>query len=143
MISPEQIVEKARGMIGTPFRHQARVPGERGGLDCVGLTVCIGWQLGLRIEDRTDYARETDGEVLRNALEQHCDLVDEMRLGDIVQFLRGRSMWHVGVVSRIGSRPMMIHAKSQAGGGGEVREDHIDAAWMRRLAGVWRYRSAA
>jgi len=69
--------------------------------------------------------------------------VDEMKVGCIVQFLRGRSQWHVGVVSQVSPRKMMIHANANLGGGGEVREDEIDAAWSRRITGIWCYREAA
>ena len=143
MITGIDIVIEARKMIGTPFKHQARVPGIKGGLDCVGLTVCIGRELGLEVKDRVDYARETDGQILLDSLQMHCEKSEEMQIGDIVQFLRGRTQWHVGVVSSLDPVPMMIHAKADIGGGGSVREDHMDAAWRRRIVGIWRYKGAA
>ena len=140
MIKGQDIVDKARSMIGTPFHHQARKPGLDGGIDCVGLAVCIARELGIEVQDRTDYARETDGEILRQSLEAHCDQVERMKVGDLVQFLRGRSTWHVAIVSRLGAFPMMIHARVRPDGGGEVREDDMDASWIRGLVGVWRYK---
>jgi cell wall-associated NlpC family hydrolase len=43
---PHPIVTQARGWIGTPFHHQARLKGI--GCDCLGLCVGVALELELR-----------------------------------------------------------------------------------------------
>lgn len=137
-----EIVREARSMVGTPFHHQGRLPGC--GLDCVGLAVAIADRLGIEVRDQTDYPPETDGDALLAALEHACDPVPvgRARVGDLLQFRRGRGLWHVAIVSRLAEPLEVIHARAHDGGG-EVTEEPLTPEWTRRLVGVWRLRGAA
>jgi cell wall-associated NlpC family hydrolase len=137
MITGADIVREARSLIGTKFHHQGRVPGC--GVDCVGLAVVVAERLGLQVVDRTDYPPETDGEALQEALEASCDPTPEgaVQEGDVLQFRRGRSQWHVGIVAETGPPRRMVHALARHVGG-RVVEEPVPIEWARRLVGVWR-----
>jgi cell wall-associated NlpC family hydrolase len=132
------IVESARLEVGTPFVHQGRRPGKA--LDCVGLPVVVAQRLGLPYEDETSYPRTTDGWVLQRCLNACADRVplDDVGLGDLLVFLRGRGTWHVGIVSSL--RPLtMIHAWSRKTNSC-VREEPISREWLNRINSAWRFR---
>lgn len=61
MTTGADVVRVARGYLGTPFHHQARLPGV--GLDCAGVVICAGRALGLLAPDFdvTGYGRTPDG----------------------------------------------------------------------------------
>ena len=138
-IRGQDVARAAVSMVGTPFHHQGRVPGE--GLDCVGLAVCAAERLGLAIQDNRRYPPETDGEALRAALAAHCDPVGleaPLRLGDVLHFRRGRELWHVGIVSELAPLEM-VHAWQRVDGG-SVRLELVGPQWLARLVEVWRLR---
>ena len=47
------IVDKSREYLNTPFHHQGRV--KYHGVDCVGLIICTFRELGINIEDVQGY----------------------------------------------------------------------------------------
>lgn len=49
----EDIVTVARSYLGVPFKKGGR---DRQGIDCVGLLVLVGREVGLHIEDTVDYS---------------------------------------------------------------------------------------
>ena len=53
MIARADIVAAARSLIGTPFRHQARLPGV--GIDCLNLIGEVGMEEFLRRAKTNDY----------------------------------------------------------------------------------------
>lgn len=136
----DRIISEARKLVGTPFDHQGRVPGVA--LDCVGELVCVGRACGLMVADETTYPRETDGAALHRCLEAACVPVPQEQIdrADVVIFLRGRSRWHGGVVTKIDPLTM-VHAWGRFTAS-KVREEVVDDEWLARLHGVWRYRLA-
>lgn len=126
----DQIVEIARSWIGTPYHHQARLKGV--GVDCIGLIVGVGRELGLQIEDTTDYARYPDGKTLGLELERQFIKTDVPRLGDILLFRVTRLPQHVGICSPIG----LIHAHM---GVGRVVETGISKSWRDRMLGAYKF----
>jgi cell wall-associated NlpC family hydrolase len=63
LIEQRDIVAAARALIGTPFRHQGKDP--EFGLDCRGLVLCVGYQIGYQFSGRewaTDYQVHPDPE---------------------------------------------------------------------------------
>ena len=59
------IVDQARGYLGTPFLHQGRT---RHGLDCVGLVIRVAHDLGLSDYDIDHYARAPSGRMMARVL---------------------------------------------------------------------------
>jgi cell wall-associated NlpC family hydrolase len=137
----DQIVQAARGLVGTPFAHQGRVPGC--GLDCVGALIAVGQECGLRVTDDTTYPRETDGSALHRCLRYACEPIDadDLDRGDILIFQRGQTQWHAAIVSKL-SPLSMIHAWHRFTGGC-VREEIVSDEWVRRIFGAWRYNPEA
>jgi cell wall-associated NlpC family hydrolase len=68
-MSPAEVVQAARALLGTPFHHQGRVPGV--GLDCAGVPIVVARTLGLIAADFDvdAYPAIPDGVTLRD----HCD----------------------------------------------------------------------
>lgn len=135
------IVTRARGAIGTPFRHQGRQP--HVGLDCLGLVVhAIG--RGAEAVDQTDYARVPDSIRLAAALHRYFDHLDiedpaDAPAGAVLAFCvfgdPRRSVRHLGIKSDRG----MIHARH--GARNAVVEIEIRPAWRDLFVGAYQWRA--
>lgn len=136
-MSGAHIVEAARGWLGTPWHHQARVRGV--GVDCVGLVAEVGREVGLEVADVTGYRRMPTGRELRQALTKHLIEIDpeHARAGDVLLFnyAQAGGEAHVAIVTAPGQ---MIHAYEPDGA---VIEHSIGAKWGRRIAGAFRVES--
>lgn len=62
------MVEAARSCIGTPFRHQGRVPGV--GLDCVGVIVCALRAVGIEPCEPGHYSMDPDPGILLDCIKR-------------------------------------------------------------------------
>lgn len=129
-------VAVAREMIGTPFKHQGRLPGV--GLDCAGLVVCAARESGLQINDRADYGRIPHEGLFTSVVMEHCDEISqaEIMIGDVMMFAFRSEPQHIAIVSHVNTT-MLIHAYSQVG---KVVENSLDASWQKRLKGCYRIR---
>ncbi|MEM1344687.1 MAG: NlpC/P60 family protein [Pseudomonadota bacterium] len=136
-------VALARAWIGTPYCHQASL--RRAGCDCLGLIRGI-WRglYGIEPEAPPPYTPawgETDGaETLLAAAGRHLIRLDPTRasLGDLLVFRmrNGGPAKHIGLLSSPWLEPgRLIHAYAGHG----VCETHLGAAWLRRLAGAYRF----
>lgn len=104
-------------MIGTPFQHQARMPGV--GLDCAGLVIAVARRLGLVPAnfDITGYQRTPDG----LSLERNCDAhlvriaAADLDGGDVVLIAWGDGdPHHVGIVADyLHGGLSMVHAEGR------------------------------
>lgn len=133
LTTPELIVASARSMLGTPFRHQGRVPGV--GLDCVGLVIAVARELDLSGYDVTGYSRLPQPALLRHHL-ACAGLVEHppsaARPGDVMLMRLRRLAQHLAIRTDIG----MIH--SHIGSGGVV-EHRLAPNWQERLLSVFRF----
>jgi len=142
-LDPDRILAAARGWLGTPYRHQASCRGA--GADCLGLIRGI-WREVLGSEPQPvpaytpDWAEATGEERLLAAASRHMTRVARRaaRAGDMLAFRmisRGPAK-HVAILSSpsIGDG-RIIHAYS----GHDVCETHLTAAWIRRIAGAYRF----
>lgn len=139
MPSSAEIVNAAREYLGTPFHHQGRVKGV--GVDCAGLLVCVGRDLGLNVFDDVTYAHEPDPALLRMMLASQLKIVNphqQPEPGDIVLMRWGaahsQAATHLGIVSDIG----LIHAYAPAH---KVVETSIDDDIRRSIVGRFRWPS--
>lgn len=128
-----QIIAIGRRLVGTPFKHQGRLPGKA--LDCVGLIACIGRELNLFKYDRTNYNRLPSGDRLIDA----CNSAGFVEIpiatalpGDIYLMRFDRDPQHVALVSDIG----LIHAYMQAN---KVVEHRLDDVWRARILRAYRF----
>ena len=137
----EQIVAAARQMLGTPFRHQGRVPGEA--LDCAGLAVLSASTAGLPVTDRRCYGREPDGQTLERSIdEQPClmriDAAD-IAPGDLLLLRIKHDPQHLAIVaaSQIEEdRLTMIHCCAASG---RVVEHDLTRNWHVRIVAAYRF----
>ena len=130
------IVAAARGWIGTPYVHQARMSGA--GVDCLGLLLGV-W-------------REVLGEVPKGVPSYTADWMEpggEERLwagcanylcakglhseaaGDVLLFRMrdGFVAKHLGIQAEVGAEASFVHAYS----GHDVLETSLSAPWQRRI----------
>ena len=133
MIKRQTIIDAARTYLGTRFKHQGRIKGA--GIDCVGLVLCVGIDVGLDLPRYLDYSRHPDGKTLQDRLETHMQRIPEADAlpGDVLLF-RGKSQpQHVGIISAPG---YMVHAHLSYR---KVVEHRIDSSWQKLIVAAYRY----
>ncbi len=128
MTTAAAIVAAARSWLGVPFQHQGRT---RAGVDCAGLIICIGRDLGeLPADwDVNGYTRQPDGSMFAHCAErlgpsgQTPGAVALMRFAEEPQ--------HLGVLVpyRHGGLAL-VHALQSSG---RVVEHRLDATWRSRI----------
>ena len=136
------IVTAARSWIGTPYRHQASLRGV--GCDCLGLIRGV-WReiVGADPEPvpgySSNWAETSRGEPFLAAAQRHFTELTaaDARPGDVLIF-RMRSTArakHAAIMAHGAEGPTFIHAYE----GECVVENHLTAAWSRRIAGAFRF----
>lgn len=134
-----EIVEAARGWLGTPYRHQASTKGV--GADCLGLLRGV-WTELLGPEPETpppytpDWAEALGEEQLLQAARRHlCETtISTVQAGDVLLFRMGlgHPAKHCAIVSAPGR---IIHAYW----GRSVCETRLVPWWERRIAGAFTF----
>ncbi|QYF86025.1 NlpC/P60 family protein [Brevundimonas sp. PAMC22021] len=138
-----QVVEAARGWLGTPYRHGASVKGA--GADCLGLVRGV-WREVVGEEPealppyRADWAEVGCEETLLEAARRWLVEVpvEAMRPGDVLLFRMSPEAMvkHCAILSdAAGPEPRIIHAYW----GRAVVESWMGVWWRRRLAAVFRW----
>ena len=127
----DEVIAAARGWLGTQFLHQGRT---RHGVDCIGLVLNVGWELGFlpRDYDVNGYERMPDGRLF-----QECDrLLDRIaapRFGCIVAMKFAEEPQHIGFIGDHKGHPTIIHALSPT----KVIEHRLLAPWPSRIVGCF------
>lgn len=130
------IVDCARGWIGTPYQHQAMAKGA--GADCLGLLRGLWIELFGREPEMVpvytaDWSEPTREELLWAAARRHLTEkpFDQACAGDLLLFRMrvGSVAKHLGIAAEIGHAPTFIHAYSGHG----VVESPLSAPWARRI----------
>jgi len=131
----DDVIAAARSLIGTPFRHQGRIPGVA--LDCAGTgisAVYIG--AGIVIEDFSGYPRTPFDGMLKKMFDQQDHLeqipISDMAPADILLMRISKAPQHVAILSYDG---YMIHAYQSVG---KVVEQRIDDFWRRKIVAAYR-----
>lgn len=146
------IYRAARGFLDTPFSLQGRT---RSGIDCIGLVVCVGAELGLSYKDgRPIAARDYIGQAcaIGDQIRQECARIfeeksrDAIDAGDIVTLNMGISFGHhLAIVSELQGRRGLIHAYQtvrRTRGNlrfGRVVEHLLDRVWLEKIDGVFSF----
>ncbi len=137
MTSGADVVAAARGELGTPWMHQARLPGVA--LDCVGLVIITARALGLVPADLdvTGYGRQPDGTLLQQA-ECHMQRISALDLGAVLVVSITGEPQHMGIVGdyRHGGWSL-IHAASNARPG-RVIETRLMFHRAQQLQAIYR-----
>lgn len=135
MMTRESIIRRARMYVGTPFHHQGRVLGEKGGIDCIGLIVCVARDLGQPVADSRNYPRFPDGVRLRKELESQLVKTDRIEPlpGDVVLFWVDdlKLPRHVGICTDRG----FVHAFYDVKKTVETELGH----WSNKIVAVYEY----
>lgn len=137
LADPEDVVRRARGWIGTPYRHQASVRGA--GTDCLGLLRGL-WREMIGPEPvampgyTPDWAEASGREVLLEAGQRWLIRREGTVAapGDVILFRmrEGGIAKHLGIASGPAEAPCFIHAYSGHG----VVESPLSEPWRRRIA---------
>lgn len=131
----DEIIAAARECIGTPFRHQGRVPGK--GLDCAGLGIVAAKAVGIEIKDFIGYPNLPFDGMLKKMFDEQKNLVRIARLdaapGDVLLMRISDAPQHVAILSYNG---YMIHAYQSLG---KVAEQRIDGVWRSKIIAAYRF----
>lgn len=145
MHKAQDVVDKARGWINTPYKNQGRTKGVE--TDCVGILIGIGAELGFDTShEPKDYKVVPRPKELLSRIRRFCEFksfnVEDARPGDILLITwreqPGGLPHHTAVRAEWNGRPTMIHAHSIAG---KCVEHGLTPDWKKRVRSVWRVRN--
>ena len=141
----EQIVAAARTQIGTPFRHQGRLPGKA--LDCAGLVIVAAQSIGATYADQQGYDRRPSGGLLEAALDAQPCLerveIRDRQAGDVLLMRFASDPQHLAIYAGlvdVYQAEGIIHAWMQAR---KVCEHHLSDEWFERIVRVYRFNGIA
>lgn len=137
MITPQQLIDEARKLIGTPWRHQGRTTS---GVDCIGLVALATRNAGLDlaavcgVRDERNYGRRADPR-LYALVEKHCTRIDAPIPGALLffKFKGDRAPRHFGIYTE---RDTVIHAEAKVRG--QVVEHGYRAQWVTWTDSIWK-----
>lgn len=129
----EQLLTAARSYIGTPFRHQGRLPGL--GLDCAGLVVAAVKECGLNCDDVAGYGRSPYRGLLEKTLQAQKILqpIADPELGAILLFKIRHDPQHLALCAG----ETIVHSYETIG---RVVEERLTPFWLDRLVACYRVR---
>jgi cell wall-associated NlpC family hydrolase len=146
-----KIWEKAREYLGTPFHDHGRIKGR--GVDCVGIILCVGEDLGLQYKDgsrirRSDYLDYGRFPILDEMQTEASQIfvvksasvpldLSVMAPGDILTMRGPFLVHHMAIVTPMIGALGIIHTY-RANRHGTV-EHILDPTWQRRIAGIFSY----
>lgn len=146
MTRGEELVERARLWLGTPYQHQASCKGA--GTDCLGLLRGLWretygaepWAVPAYTQDWSEASGREELLGAAAALLRPCGRTAEV-LGDVLVFRMrpGAVAKHLGLLSRLGPDARFIHAYSGHG----VVESALTDPWRRKIAGRFRFPEGA
>jgi len=135
MIDPDHIVAIARETMGTPFRHQGRLPGV--GIDCAGVLVHVLKSLGLPHDDLAGYPRLPYRNMIRAVLDAQPCLERvrprEIEAGNVLLMTMHRFTEPMHVAIYTGSTIVHAYADMQ-----RVVEHSLTPEWRARITNVYR-----
>jgi NlpC/P60 family putative phage cell wall peptidase len=135
---PQDIMATARSWLGTPWVHRGRLKGV--GVDCGGLIIGVGRELGLLDFDTAAYGRIPDGQKLRALCDQYLlpKPVSEIVPGDVLLMRFTRHPQHLAIAGDRGEPFSLIHAYADAG---QCVEHGADQMWRRRIVAAYSFKS--
>lgn len=127
-----KIIALAREQLGTPFRHQGRLPGKY--LDCAGLVFYVAGQIGAAYEDLPGYSRIPHDGLMESVLDKQPCLTEvfDKQPGDILLMRITRDPQHVAIYTG----DTIIHSYSEVC---KVVEHRLDEVWEKRIVSIYRF----
>src|SRR5579871_1969259 len=100
--TPEQIAQKAREYLGTPWHHAGRVKGRSGGVDCGGLVYCVLTELGATMplfKSYSGYTLDDNFDRMKATAEEYGERLSDLQVGELpepgsILLFRGHLMTH-------------------------------------------------
>lgn len=137
-MNPADIIAAAEKCMGTPFRHQGRVPGL--GMDCAGLLVHCFKELELPHADELGYPENPFNGQLEAILDAQPSLrrieLSEAREGDWFAMRVKRAPQHIALHAGIyRGQVLIIHASSDHG---KVVKHSVDNLHQARIIRAYR-----
>jgi hypothetical protein len=132
----DDIVTVARSFIGVPFMHQGRT---RAGMDCIGLVLNVGWQLGfLPLDyDVQGYSRIPDGRLFKEC-DRLLKRIPAPVYGCILAMKFDAEPQHIGFVGERKGHLTVIHSlQDRKKRAGKVIETHLNPPWPARIVGCF------
>lgn len=135
-MSPAELcVEKARSLVGVPWRHKGRNLSR--GIDCIGLVVAAVAAGGIQMRDRTNYTRHAWQDGLRQDIQAHFGLpIPESKWAPgavvILRWDDEPEPAHVGILGNGTAGLSLIHCFNSEGIMRTVEHD-IDERWRKRI----------
>lgn len=130
-----RFITAARACVGTPFRHQGRLPGI--GLDCAGLVIHAAKAIGVTLKDYTGYPDTPFNGMLKRMCDEQIFLREIPKTdalpGDILLMRVREAPQHLAIVS-YGN--YIIHAFQNIG---KVAEHGIDDLMRVKIVAVYRF----
>jgi len=132
-----KIINKAKEYIGTPFMHQGRVKGS--GVDCLGLLLCVGRELGIYNKEWLDYSKTPDSDVMLDVMRNDVEEkeIKDMQHGDIMLFNVAGACQHLGFYCIENGLEYIIHAYQPVG---KVVQHGFDNKWSKRVYKVFSFK---
>lgn len=128
--SKQDYVDAARSWVGTRWVHQGRT---RAGVDCVGLLIVAGADVGLTVPDNPGYRRTPDPSRFVEFILEHSDAQSEIAPGHFGIFRDGTQPCHVGIFAEQAGVGTFIHAYAPRG---LVMEEPFIHDWPSRLFAI-------
>lgn len=131
MISGQDVAAQALLYLGAPYLHKGR---SRNGLDCIGLAIVVGKDLGLlSVESEPDYGEPPDPDALRAAMDAYTVPASIDAVGSILLFRFVREPQHVAIRTEYG----IVHCYARAG---RVVQTTFDASWRKRFISAHKFK---
>jgi cell wall-associated NlpC family hydrolase len=132
-INPHDIVNEARKLIGTPYRHQGR---SRYGVDCVGFVVVIMETLNTMPAElqHANYGRLPRAELIEKT-SKYCEPLERPEPGALllIRWPSEKNPGHTAIYT--GDDGLMIHAFGTLH---RVVEHGYRGAWVKLTDSIWR-----
>jgi cell wall-associated NlpC family hydrolase len=134
----KQFLAEMRTWVGTPWKHQGRFKGRRGGVDCVGVVAEARKVVGFapHWRDVKNYGRTPDPQRIRDELGTHLDRVEDLRPGAVLLMSFGKDPQHLAVYTERGT---IIHAYAQKR---RVVEQRLDSELRTLVRDIYYWREA-
>ena len=132
----DDIIAAARACIGTPFRHQGRIPGVA--LDCAGLVVAVAESVGAAYVDHAGYGRNPAHGMLESVLDAQpfLERVFDRKPGDVLLMRFSGEPQHLAIFTGTN----IIHSYEAVG---RVCEHRLASVWAARIVRTYRFKGAA
>lgn len=130
------VIETARSFIGTPWRHQGRMPGR--GLDCIGLLVKVAHTLELESDDYLTYTRYADYQQFLELFRRYAIEVDRLKVQPgMAVIIPTSGTAHCGLIAGTPERLTLIHSTALRK---RVVEERYSLVWRSRTTAAFAFR---